>query len=135
MSISHIEHIGIAVKSLDDSIPVFENLLGVKCYAIEEVKEQYVRTAFFLIGETKIELLESTSTEGPISSFVEKNGVGIHHIAFCVDETNSALSSAKENGFKLIDKVARKGAENMNIGFLNPRSTLGLLIEFCSKDN
>jgi methylmalonyl-CoA/ethylmalonyl-CoA epimerase len=134
MSISHIEHIGIAVKSLDDSIPVFENLLGVKCYAIEEVKEQCVRTAFFLIGETKIELLESTSPEGPINSFVEKNGVGIHHIAFCVDETNSALSSAKENGFKLIDKVARKGAENMNIGFLNPRSTLGLLIEFCSKD-
>ncbi len=133
MKPSHIEHIGIAVKSLDESIPLFEKLFETKCYAIEEVKDQYVRTAFFLFGQTKIELLEPTSSESPISSFVEKNGTGIHHIAFAVDDTNNALSNAKENGFRLIDKVSRKGAEGLNIGFLNPRSTQGLLIEFCSK--
>jgi len=133
MNPTHIEHIGIAVKSLDESIPVFEKLLGTKCYAIEEVKDQFVKTAFFHIGPTKIELLESTHPEEPISSFIEKKGVGIHHIAFAVDNTDVALSSAKENGFKLIDKKARKGAEEMNIGFLHPKSTAGILMEICSK--
>jgi methylmalonyl-CoA/ethylmalonyl-CoA epimerase len=133
MKPSHIEHIGIAVKSLDESIPVFEKLLGVKCYAVEEVIDQFVKTAFFQIGETKIELLEATDINSPISSFIEKNGTGVHHIAFAFEDANNALNSAKENGFKLIDKSSRKGAEDMNIGFLHPRSTQGLLIEFCSK--
>ena len=129
-----IEHIGIAVKSLEDSIPLYEKLLGVKCYAIEEVEDQLVNTAFFLIGQTKIELLESISSDGPIGSFIEKKGEGIHHIAFSVDDTNEALINAKENGFRLIDRVAREGAENMKIGFLNPKKTNGVLIEFCSKE-
>lgn len=134
MSVKKIEHIGIAVKSLKDSIPLYEKLLGVKCYAIEEVEDQLVNTAFFLIGQTKVELLESTCPEGPIGLFVEKRGEGIHHIAFSVDDTNESLINAKENGFRLIDKVARAGAENMQIGFLNPKKTNGVLIEFCSEN-
>jgi methylmalonyl-CoA/ethylmalonyl-CoA epimerase len=133
MNPSHIDHIGIAVRSLESSIPLYEKLLGTKCYLIEDVKEQFVRTAFFRIGQTKIELLESTNPEGPIGSFIEKKGEGIHHIAFAVEDTNSALCEAKENGFLLIDKVSRKGAEGLKIGFLHPKSTLGVLTELCSK--
>jgi methylmalonyl-CoA/ethylmalonyl-CoA epimerase len=133
MEPTHIEHLGIAVKSLDESIPWFENLLGIKCYAIEEVKDQKVRTAFFKIGQTKIELLESTDPEGPIWKFLEKKGEGIHHLAFAFDDADQALKSAEEKGLMLIDKFTRKGAEGMNIGFLNPKSTHGVLIEFCSK--
>lgn len=133
MKPTHIDHIGIAVKNLEESIPYYEKLLGTKCYSIEEVADQYVKTAFFKVGQTKIELLESTDPEGPIGSFIEKKGEGIHHIAFAVDNTDVALTNAKENGFRLIDRSSRKGAEGMNIGFLNPRSTNGVLIEFCSK--
>ena len=133
MNPNYIDHIGIAVKSLEESIPFYEKLLGSKCYAIEEVKDQFVKTAFFLIGQTKIELLESTDPEGPIGSFIEKKGEGIHHIAFAVDNTDEALTEAKENGIRLIDRQARKGAEGMNIGFLHPKSTQGILMEFCSK--
>jgi methylmalonyl-CoA/ethylmalonyl-CoA epimerase len=133
MNTTHIEHIGIAVKSLDESIPYYEKLLGAKCYAIEEVKDQRVRTAFFLIGQTKIELLESTDPEGPIGKFLEKKGEGIHHLAFAVNNADEALKQAGDMGLELIDKVSRKGAEGMNIGFLHPKSTKGVLIEFCSK--
>ena len=133
MKPNYIDHIGIAVKSLEISIPLYETLLGSKCYAIEEVKDQSVKTAFFLVGQTKIELLESTDSEGPIGSFLEKRGEGIHHIAFAVDNTDEALIDAKENGFRLIDRTSRKGAEGMNIGFLNPKSTNNILVEFCSK--
>jgi methylmalonyl-CoA/ethylmalonyl-CoA epimerase len=133
MNPTHIEHLGIAVNSLEESIPYYEKLLGTKCYNIEEIKDQRVRTAFFLIGQTKIELLESTDPEGPIGKFLEKKGEGIHHVAFAVDNVNSALSEAEVMGISLIDKVARKGAEEMNIGFLHPKSTHGVLIEFCSK--
>lgn len=130
----YIDHIGIAVNSLEVSIPLFEKLLGTACYAIEEVADQHVKTAFFRIGQTKIELLETTDPEGPIGSFIEKKGEGIHHIAFATENTDQALLYAKENGFRLIDRVSRKGAEGMNIGFLNPRNTNGILVEFCSKD-
>jgi methylmalonyl-CoA/ethylmalonyl-CoA epimerase len=133
MNPTHIEHIGIAVNSLEKSIPFYENLLGTKCYAIEEVKDQKVKTAFFLIGQTKIELLESTDPEGPIGKFIEKKGTGIHHIAFAVENTDNALKEAETNGIQLIDKESRKGAEGMNIGFLHPKSTQGILLEFCSK--
>lgn len=133
MKTTGIEHIGIAVKSLNDSIPIYEKLLGIKYYAIETVDDQYVKTAFFQVGQTKIELLESTDPAGPISSFIENKGEGIHHIAFAVDNTNDALENAKENGFRLIDRVARTGAEGMQIGFLNPKKTNGVLVEFCSK--
>ncbi|HNY01002.1 MAG TPA: methylmalonyl-CoA epimerase [Bacteroidales bacterium] len=133
MKATHIEHLGIAVNSLEESIPYYENLLGSKCYNIEEVKDQRVRTAFFQVGQTKIELLESTDPEGPIGKFLEKKGEGIHHVAFAVENTDAALTEAGSMGLALIDKVARKGAEGLNIGFLHPKSTHGVLIEFCSK--
>ena len=123
MNPTHIEHIGIAVKSLEESIPFYEILLGTKCYAIEEVIDQKVKTAFFLIGQTKIELLQSTDPEGPIGKFIEKKGPGIHHIAFAVKNADIAMKEAEANGIQLIDKESRKGAEGMKIGFLHPKST------------
>jgi methylmalonyl-CoA/ethylmalonyl-CoA epimerase len=132
MKPSHIEHLGIAVKNLGESISLFEKLLGVKCYATEEIKDQKVKTAFFLLGQTKIELLESTDPEGPIGKFIEKKGEGIHHIALAVENTSEKLQEAEDQGFITIDKTARKGAEGMNIGFLHPKSTGGVLLEFCS---
>jgi methylmalonyl-CoA/ethylmalonyl-CoA epimerase len=133
MKPSHIEHIGIAVKSLAEVIPFYEKLLGLTCYAIEEIKDQKVKTAFFMVGQTKIELLESTDPEGPIGKFIEKKGEGIHHIAFAQEDIAGALINAEENGVQLIDKTPRKGAEGLNIGFLHPKSTFGVLMEFCGK--
>jgi methylmalonyl-CoA/ethylmalonyl-CoA epimerase len=133
MNVSHIEHIGIAVASLETAIPYYETLLGVKCYATEVVADQRVRTAFLKVGQTKIELLESTDPEGPIGKFLEKKGPGVHHIAFAVDDVNTALQEASEAGIQLIDKQSRKGAEGLNIGFLHPKSTLGVLTELCSE--
>lgn len=132
MNISHIEHIGIAVNNLEESIKYYEEVLGLKCYSIEEVADQKVKTAFFLVGDTKIELLESTSPDGPIGKFIEKKGQGIHHIAFAVDNATEALKLAEERGVTLVDKVSRKGAEGLNIGFLHPKSTHGVLTELCS---
>lgn len=133
MNVSHIEHIGIAVEKLDDAIPYYEQLLGSKCYAIEEVTDQKVKTAFFKVGQTKIELLESTDPEGPIGKFIAKKGPGIHHLAFATDNVDAALTEAEENGIRLIDKKGRKGAEGLNIGFLHPKSTFGVLTELCSE--
>ena len=133
MNISHIEHIGIAVNKLEEAIPYYENVLGLKCYAIEEVADQKVKTAFFMVGQTKIELLESTDPEGPIGKFLEKKGPGVHHLAFAVDNVNEALAEVAAKGIQLIDKTGRKGAEGLNIGFLHPKSTLGVLTEICSK--
>ena len=133
MNVSHIEHIGIAVASLETAIPYYETLLGIKCYATEVIADQKVKTAFFKVGQTKIELLESTDPEGPIGKFLEKKGPGVHHIAFAVDDVNSALQEANESGIQLIDKQSRKGAEGLNIGFLHPKSTLGVLTELCSE--
>jgi len=134
MNISHIEHIGIAVNSLDEAIPYYENMLGLKCYAIEEVADQKVKTAFFMVGQTKIELLESTDPEGPIGKFIEKKGPGVHHLAFAVDDVNKSLTEMGEKGVRLIDQQSRKGAEGLNIGFLHPKSTLGVLTELCGKE-
>jgi methylmalonyl-CoA/ethylmalonyl-CoA epimerase len=133
MNVSKIEHIGIAVESLEKAIPYFETLLGSKCYAIETVADQKVKTAFFKVGETKIELLETMDPEGPIGKFLEKKGQGIHHIAFAVDNVDNALMEAESSGIQLIDKQARKGAEGLNIGFLHPKSTFGVLTEFCAE--
>lgn len=133
MKINKIEHIGIAVKNLDESIKYYEEVLGLKCYNVEEVKDQKVKTAFFLVGETKIELLESTDPEGPIGKFVEKKGEGVHHVAFAVENINGALKEAEEKGITLIDKTSRKGAEGLNIGFLHPKFTKGVLTELCEK--
>lgn len=129
--IDHIEHIGIAVKNLEESIAFYEEKLGLKCYKIEEVKDQRVRTAFFRAGETKIELLESTDPEGPVGKFVEKRGEGVHHIAFAVHDVDGSLKRIEERGVRLIDKQSRLGAEGLSIGFLHPKSTSGVLMEFC----
>lgn len=131
MELSHIEHIGIAVKSIDEALPYYEETLGLKCYAIEEVKDQKVKTAFFKIGQTKIELLEPISEESPVAKFIEKRGEGIHHIAFAVDDVNQALSQVESKGVRLIDQQARSGAEGLQIGFLHPKSTMGVLTELC----
>ncbi len=134
MNVSHIEHIGIAVNSLDEAIPFYENMLGLKCYALEEVKDQKVKTAFFMVGQTKIELLESTDPEGPIGKFIEKKGPGIHHLAYAVDDVDQSLAELEGKGVRLIDQKGRKGAEGLNIGFLHPKSTLGVLTELCGKE-
>ena len=134
MKITHIEHIGIAVKSLTEAIPFYEEKLGFTCYAVEEVAEQKVKTAFFQVGQTKIELLESTDPEGPIGKFIEKKGEGVHHIAFAIDGgLQLALDELGAKEIQLIDKAPRKGAEGLNIAFLHPKSTLGVLTELCSK--
>lgn len=132
MNLSHIEHLGIAVKSLDAAIPYYEKVLGLKCYNIEEVADQKVRTAFFKVGQTKIELLEPTSEDSTIAKFIEKRGEGIHHLAFAVaDGVAEALADCEANGVQLIDKAPRKGAEGLNIAFLHPKSTMGVLTELC----
>jgi len=134
MKLSHIEHIGIAVKSLKEAIPFYENILCMKCYNIEEVADQKVRTAFFMVGQTKIELLEATSEESAIAKFIEKKGEGVHHIAFSVaDGLQNALNEMSEKGVQLLDKAPRKGAEELNIAFVHPKSTAGVLMEFCEK--
>ncbi|MBN2774798.1 MAG: methylmalonyl-CoA epimerase, partial [Prolixibacteraceae bacterium] len=112
----------------------YEDVYGFKCYAIEEVADQKVKTAFFMVGNTKIELLESTDPEGPIGKFIAKKGVGIHHIAFATDNVTNALKEAEKKGVMLIDQFPRKGAEGLNIGFLHPKSTLGVLTELCGKE-
>jgi len=133
MEISHIEHIGIAVKSIEDSRKYYEDVLGLKCYAVEEVADQRMKTAFFMVGQTKLELLETTDPEGPIGKFIEKKGEGIHHIAFAANDLQKSLNVLKENGVKLIDENPRAGAEGLNIAFLHPNSTHGVLTELCEK--
>lgn len=138
MKPTHIEHIGIAVNSIAEAIPFYEKVLGLKCYNIEEVADQKVRTAFFMIGQTKIELLESTDPEGPIGKFIEKRGEGIHHIAYAVESIEERLREAEEAGIRLIDLEPRRGAEGLSIAFLHPKSTFGVLTELCEdkrKDN
>ncbi len=135
MKLSHIEHIGIAVKNLEESIRFYEDVLGLVCYAIEEVKDQKVKTAFFMLGQTKIELLESTDPEGPIGKFIEKKGQGVHHLAFAVEGIEKSLEKMQEKGVQLIDKTPRKGAEGLDIAFLHPKSTNGVLMEFCENKN
>ncbi len=134
MKPTHIEHIGIAVNSLEESIPYYEKVLGLECYAIEEVADQKVRTAFFRVGDTKIELLESTDPEGPIGKVMEKKGPGVHHLAFAMDDVGEALQYAGNHGVRLIDEKPRNGAEGLKIGFLHPKSTHGVLTEFCGHE-
>lgn len=135
MKVSKLEHIGIAVKSLDEAIPYWENVLGLKCYNIEEVADQKVRTAFFRLGEIKIELLESTSEDGAIAKFIEKKGQGVQHLAFAVENIEGALADVESQGVQLIDKAPRLGAEGLSIAFLHPKSTFGVLTELCEDKN
>ena len=131
MNITHIEHIGIAVKSIEEQLPYYEGILGLKCYNIETVADQRVKTAFFMVGQTKIELLEPTDEESTIAKFIEKRGEGIHHIAYDTDNVNEALKEVEEKGVRLIDREARGGAEGLKIAFLHPKSTGSVLTELC----
>lgn len=135
MDLKRIEHIGIAVKSIEAVRPYYENVLGLKCYAIEEVADQKVKTAFFKIGQTKIELLEPTSEDSSVAKFIEKRGEGIHHIAYLTDDVAASLKEVEEKGIKLIDAAPRKGAEGLNIAFMHPKSTASVLTELCENPN
>jgi methylmalonyl-CoA/ethylmalonyl-CoA epimerase len=133
MKTSHIEHIGIAVCNLKESIRFYEDVMGLECYKTEDIPDQKLRTAFFMAGETKIELLESSDPDGPVAKFIEKRGEGIHHIAFAVRDIESSLKEAESKGVKLIDKFPRKGADGLKIAFVHPKSTFGVLIELCDE--
>ena len=135
MKLTHIEHLGLAVKSLNEAIPFYENTLGLKCYAIEEVAEQKVRTAFFKVGQTKIELLEATDPESAIAKFIDKKGEGIQHVAFAVEGLQDNLDELASKGVRLIDAQPRRGAEGLNIAFVHPKSTFGVLTELCENPN
>jgi methylmalonyl-CoA/ethylmalonyl-CoA epimerase len=131
--IRKIAHIGVAVKSLDAAIPYYRDVLGLALVGIEEVAEQKIRAAVFRVGESTIEVIESTSPDGPVGRFVEKNGEGIHHLCFDVADTAQALADAKAKGARLIDETPRDGVHGMKIGFLHPKSTFGVLTEFAQK--
>ncbi len=133
MKATHIEHIGIAVKNLEEAIGLYERLLGVPCYGVESVADQGVRTAFFKLGETKVELLESTNPDGPIARFIAKRGEGIHHIALAVESLTDAMKEAEETNLERIDTDPRRGAEGLQIAFLHPKSTGGVLLELCEQ--
>ena len=131
MSILHIEHIGIAVKDLINSSPLFEKLLNTECYKTEEVDSEKVKTAFFQTSVNKFELLEGTSIESPISKFIEKRGEGIHHIALAVDNIVEEMERLKKEGFVLLNEIPKRGADNKLVCFIHPKSSNGVLIELC----
>jgi methylmalonyl-CoA/ethylmalonyl-CoA epimerase len=126
-----VEHIGIAVRTLTDSVPLFEKLLKSQCYKTEMVASEMVNTAFFKVGDTKIELLESINDTSAISKFIDKKGEGVHHIAFEVENIESEMEKLRNEGFLLLNDKPKKGADNMIICFLHPKSTNGVLIELC----
>ena len=127
----HIEHIGIAVEDLERANILYSKLLGVEHYKIDEVESEGVRTSFFMAGESKIELLEATGADSPIASFIAKRGPGIHHIAYAVPDIHAAMEKAREDGFTLINETPKRGADNKLVCFLHPKSTGGVLVEFC----
>ncbi|CAN5623323.1 methylmalonyl-CoA epimerase [soil metagenome] len=127
----NIEHIGIAVKELATSVPLFEKLLNSQCYKTEVVESEKVNTAFFRTGETKIELLESNSQDGIIARYIDKKGEGIHHIAFEVSDIKAEMSRLKSEGFVLLNEIPKHGADNKLVCFLHPKDTNGVLIELC----
>ena len=128
-----VEHIGIAVKSLETSIPLFEKLLNTGCYKTELVETEQVMTAFFRQGDTKIELLESIDADGVIARFIEKKGEGMHHIAFDVDDIEAEMKRLQQEGFVLLNEKPKNGADNKLVCFLHPKSTNGVLIELCQE--
>jgi len=130
--LNKIDHLGIAVNSIEEAIPYYENTLGLKCEKIEEVASQKVRTAFFDLGGVHIELLEPTSPDSPVAKFLEAKGPGVHHVAFAANDLLAMLAKAKDSGARLIDETPREGANAKKIAFLHPKSTGGVLTEFCS---
>lgn len=128
-----VEHIGIAVKSLAASVPLFEKLLNTACYKTEPVESEKVNTAFFRQGETKIELLESSDANGVIAKYIEKKGEGIHHIAFEVEDIEAEMARLQKEGFTLLNTTPKKGADNKLVCFLHPKGTNGVLVELCQE--
>lgn len=133
--INKIEHIGIAVKDIEKANTLYEQLLGVAPYKEETVESEAVITSFFKVGENKIELLASTSEDGPIGKFITKKGEGIHHIAFDVDDIEKELERLEKEGFRLIHKTPKKGADNKLVAFIHPKTTNGVLVELCQDIN
>lgn len=133
--LTHIEHIGIAVKSLDQAIPIYEKLLNTPCYKTEVVESEGVKTAFFQNGNNKIELLQSTLPGGVIDKYIEKKGEGIHHIAYAVDDINQEIQRLKNEGFILLSETPKKGADNKIVCFVHPKSTNGVLFELCMENS
>lgn len=131
--VNKIEHIGIAVKNMDDANVLFEKMLGVPSYKMEAVESEGVLTSFFKTGKNKIELLVATNPESPIAKFLEKKGEGIHHIAFDVEDIQAEISRLKSEGFVLINEVPKKGADNKLVVFLHPKNTNGVLVELCQE--
>lgn len=131
--VKKVDHIGIAVSNLDEAIKLYTDVLGLELHGTEVVSEQKVRVAFLPVGDTEVELLESTSPDGPIAKFIEAKGQGIQHIAFKVDDIETALAEMKEKGLRLIDEKPRYGAGGARIAFLHPKSTNGVLIELCER--
>lgn len=132
--VNKVDHIGIAVKNLDETLKFYEDILGMKCVDKEVVEEQKVRVAFLPIGDTEVELLESTEEDGPIAKFIEKKGEGIQHIAYKVDDVEKTIAELKAKGIRMIDEKPRYGAGGAKIAFLHPKSTFGVLIELCQRD-
>lgn len=132
--VGKVDHIGIAVANLDETLKLYTDILGMKLQGTETVAEQKVRVAFLPVGDTEIELLESTDPEGPIAKFIENKGQGIQHIAFQVDDIEAALAELKEKGVRLIDEKPRYGAGGAKIAFLHPKATNGVLVELCQRD-
>ena len=133
MKILKIDHLGIAVNSIEDGKNLWTDVLGLSFEGTETVEEQKVTTAFFPVGESEVELLESTAPDGPVAKFLEKKGQGVHHVAFRVENIEEALAELKEKGIRLIDEKPRKGAGGAKIAFLHPKATNGVLVELCEK--
>jgi len=133
MNLKNIDHIGIAVSNLQESLSFWETSLGIELHGIEEVAEQHVRTAFLPVGGTEIELLEPTRPDSSVARFIEKRGEGLHHIAIRVDDIDSALAELKAKGVQLIDESPRSGAGGTRIAFVHPKSTHGVLLELCER--
>ena len=131
--IRKIEHLGIAVNNLEDANELFKKLLGENHYKVEEVQSEGVSTSFFMLGETKIELLEATNSESPIQKFIDKRGVGMHHIALDVDDIYAEIERLKNEGFQILNDTPKEGADNKLICFLHPKSTAGVLVELCQE--
>ncbi len=133
MKILKVDHLGIAVKSIEKGKEFWEDMLGLECAGLETVSEQKVTTGFFPAGESEVELLESTSPDGPVAAFLEKKGEGIHHVAFRVENLEAVLSELKRKGVRLIDETPRKGAGGAKIAFLHPKASNGVLVELCER--
>ena len=135
MKIQKIDHLGIAVSSIESGKKFWQDVMGLELEGTETVEEQKVTTAFMSVGESEVELLESTSPDGPVAKYIEKKGAGLQHVAFRVENIDEALSELKEKGVKLIDQTPRNGAGGARIAFLHPKATGGILVELCERNN